>query len=99
MRGTASPESPQSSSPVRRLKGRGGRPKRGKSKPDMAGLVGGDSDSSALTQESGDEGATTTPRDSVMTGTEEASDEGEEDDADPREESAGKLLNALLFLL
>lgn len=52
----------------------------------MAGLVGGDSDSSALTQESGDE-AVFTPRDSVITGTDPGTDY--EDDADPQEISPG----------
>ncbi|OAX37554.1 hypothetical protein K503DRAFT_801142 [Rhizopogon vinicolor AM-OR11-026] len=45
---------------------------------DMAGLVGGDSDSSALTQESGDEGAAATPRDSIIAGTEAGTDSEEE---------------------
>ena len=64
IRATASPpSSPAPSSP-----GRPGHRKtrRGRSKADMAGLVGGDSDSSALTQESGDEGAPT-PRGSMLT--------------------------------
>ncbi|KAJ7644171.1 chromatin modification-related protein EAF7-domain-containing protein [Roridomyces roridus] len=52
--------------------------KRGKSKLDLAGLVGGDSDSSALTQESGDEGVPPTPRDSV-TITEGGTEYGDED--------------------
>lgn len=46
----------------------------------MAGLVGGDSDSSALTQESGDEAAFT-PRDSVVTGTDAGTDYEEEQEA------------------
>jgi MRG-binding protein len=46
----------------------------------MAGLVGGDSDSSALTQESGDEGTTGTGRlGSVATGTDGGTDYAEED--------------------
>ncbi|KAN0087642.1 Chromatin modification-related protein EAF7 domain containing protein [Tylopilus felleus] len=55
-------------------------PKRHKNKADMAGLVGGDSDSSALTQESGDEAAFT-PRDSVVTGTDAGTDYEEEQEA------------------
>lgn len=55
---------------------------------DLTGLVGGDSDSSALTQESGDEGAPTTPRDSVITGT-DGGDDGEEEDAEMQEASPG----------
>jgi len=47
------PSSPHVLSPAR--KSRGNRTKRVLNKSDMAGLVGGDSDSSALTQESGDE--------------------------------------------
>jgi len=57
-----------------------GRAKRGKSKLDLAGLVGGDSDSSALTQESGDEGPPT-PRDSA-TITEGGTEYGGDEDAE-----------------
>jgi len=60
--------------------------KRSKSKADMAGLVGGDSDSSALTQESGDEGSR-----SVVTGTDAATD-SEEDQPDVQEASPGKVV-------
>lgn len=63
--------------------------KRSKSKADMAGLVGGDSDSSALTQESGDEGAMFTP--SVVTGTDAGTD-SEEDHPDVQEASPGKVV-------
>ncbi|OJA09641.1 hypothetical protein AZE42_01384 [Rhizopogon vesiculosus] len=63
--------------------------KRSKSKADMAGLVGGDSDSSALTQESGDEGAAATPRDSIITGTEAGTD-SEEEHPDVQEASPGQ---------
>ena len=52
----------------------------------MAGLVGGDSDSSALTQESGDE-AVFTPRESVVTGTDAGTDY--EDDPEVQEVSPG----------
>lgn len=92
VRVTASPpSSPHVSSPVR--KPRGNRTKRGLSKADMAGLVGGDSDSSALTQESGDEVGVeaSNRRGSAATGTEGGTDveeEGEGED-ETREESAG----------
>ena len=52
----------------------------------MAGLVGGDSDSSALTQESGDEAAFT-PRESVVTGTDAGTDY--EDEPEVQEASPG----------
>lgn len=55
----------------------------------MAGLVGGDSDSSALTQESGDEGVAETPRESVVTGTDAGTEEPEEEDTEMREPSPG----------
>ncbi|KIK99844.1 hypothetical protein PAXRUDRAFT_822295 [Paxillus rubicundulus Ve08.2h10] len=70
--------SPRQPSKTRKSKA----PKWHKNKADMAGLVGGDSDSSALTQESGDEAAFT-PRDSVITGTDPGTDY--EDDADLQE--------------
>lgn len=72
-----------------------------KSKLNLAGLVGGDSDSSALTQESGDEGAggaaaaaaasglAGTPRESVVTGTDAGTDYGEDEDVEMREVSPG----------
>ncbi|KAL4069955.1 hypothetical protein V8B97DRAFT_567916 [Scleroderma yunnanense] len=66
--------SPRQSSKTRKVKA----PKRSKNKADMAGLVSGDSDSSALTQESGDEGAAFTPRDSVLTGTDAGTDYDED---------------------
>src|ERR1700722_17879436 len=78
IRATASPpSSPALSSP-----GRPGHRKtrRGRSKADMAGLVGGDSDSSALTQESGDEGEALNTRGSGMDG---GTDSEEEEDDEP----------------
>ncbi|KAH7922938.1 hypothetical protein BV22DRAFT_1106330 [Leucogyrophana mollusca] len=92
MRATASlPSSTPAPSPRQRSKGRKGKAlKRGKTKRDMAGLVGGDSDSSALTQESGDEGAAFTPRDSVMTGTDGGTDYADEDDPEVQEMSSAK---------
>ena len=53
--------------------------------------MSGDSDSSALTQESGDEaGAAVTPMESVVTGTDAGTDYAEEDeDAEMRDPSPG----------
>ncbi|KAJ7175909.1 chromatin modification-related protein EAF7-domain-containing protein [Mycena filopes] len=88
MRDTPSPVSPSPSPqpvPAGRTT-RAGR-KRGKSKLDLAGLVGGDSDSSALTQESGDEGMLPpTPRDSV-TITEGGTEYGGDEDTEMRDVS------------
>jgi len=53
----------------------------------MAGLVGGDSDSSALTQESGDEGEAPNARESVVTAISGGTDAEEEDEM--QEEPAG----------
>jgi len=53
----------------------------------MAGLVGGDSDSSALTQESGDEGVPLTPRDTPVTGTDAGTDYAEDEDTEMRDAS------------
>jgi len=69
----------------------GGSRKRGKytkSKLNLAGLVSGDSDSSALTQESGDEaGAVETPIESVVTGTDAGTDYAEDEDVEMRDPS------------
>ncbi|KAH9846373.1 hypothetical protein C2E23DRAFT_890942 [Lenzites betulinus] len=88
MRASASlPSSPPAPSPVTHTRsGRGGRRGKGKLKH-MAGLVGGDSDSSALTQESGDESVVPTPRDSVATGT-DAGTEYAEDEEEARQSPA-----------
>jgi MRG-binding protein len=51
--------------------------------------VGGDSDSSALTQESGDEAAVGTPRESVATGTDAGTEFGEDEDVEMKEPSPG----------
>lgn len=64
--------------------------RRAKSKADLAGLVGGDSDSSALTQESGDENAAGTPRESVVTGTDGGTEFGEDEDVEMKEPSPGQ---------
>ena len=73
----------------------GGSRKRGKytkSKLNLAGLVGGDSDSSALTQESGDEAVVPeTPMESVVTGTDAGTDYAEDEDAEMRDPSPGAL--------
>jgi len=71
-------------------RGGGGR-KRGKytkSKLNLAGLVGGDSDSSALTQESGDEvGVPETPMESVVTGTDAGTDYAEDEEVEMHDAS------------
>jgi hypothetical protein len=52
--------------------------------------VGGDSDSSALTQESGDEGGVEeTPMESVVTGTDAGTDYADDEDVEMREASPG----------
>ncbi|KAJ7107277.1 hypothetical protein C8R43DRAFT_1140257 [Mycena crocata] len=87
MRSTPSPISPSPSPQPVTGRTRAGR-KRGKSKLDLAGLIGGDSDSSALTQESGDEGMVPpTPRDSVATITEGGTEYGGDDDTEMRDVS------------
>ena len=63
--------------------GRGGRKGKGKLKV-TAGLVGGESDSSALTQESGDESIAPTPRGSIATGTDGGTEYAEEEE-EPRQ--------------
>ncbi|KAI0770247.1 hypothetical protein C8Q74DRAFT_885191 [Fomes fomentarius] len=91
MRATASlPSSSPAPSPAAPAKSsRGGRKGKAKLKV-MAGLVGGDSDSSALTQESGDESVAPTPRESVATGT-DAGTEYAEDEEDPRQSPAASI--------
>lgn len=83
MRGSASlpssspAPSPTHTGPIAKLS------KKGKSKlKDMAGLISGDSDSSALTQESGDEGAIAHSRDSAAAGTDAGTEVAEEEDAE-----------------
>jgi MRG-binding protein len=84
LRATAS--APSSPTPAPHPKKRSAR-KRGKSKLDLAGLVGGDSDSSALTQESGDDHTAETPRESIVTGTDAGTDYADEEDVEVREPS------------
>ncbi|KAJ6477390.1 hypothetical protein C8R47DRAFT_1140346 [Mycena vitilis] len=85
-RDTPSPISPSPSPQPVTGRTRAGR-RRGKSKLDLAGLIGGDSDSSALTQESGDEGMIPpTPRDSV-TITEGGTEYGGDEDIEMRDVS------------
>ncbi|KAJ6613304.1 hypothetical protein B0H10DRAFT_2222347 [Mycena sp. CBHHK59/15] len=87
MRDTPSPISPSPSPQPVIGRTRAGR-KRGKSKLDLAGLIGGDSDSSALTQESGDEGIVPpTPRESVTTVTEAGTEYGGDEDTEMRDPS------------
>lgn len=94
MRTTASiPSSSPAGSPSQPGRPSGGarEAKKGRSKlKNMAGLVGGDSDSSALTQESGDESIAPTPRDSIATGTDGGTDYAEEEEGEGREQSPGK---------
>ncbi|KAI0699294.1 hypothetical protein C8T65DRAFT_659825 [Cerioporus squamosus] len=87
MRASASIASSPAPSPVAPAKPARGGGRKGKAKLKvMAGLVGGDSDSSALTQESGDESVAPTPR-SVATGTEGGTEYAEEEE-DPRQSPA-----------
>ncbi|KAI0755014.1 hypothetical protein C8Q80DRAFT_1266534 [Daedaleopsis nitida] len=90
MRATASlPSSPPAPSPAPPVKsGRGGRKGKTKLKV-MAGLVGGDSDSSALTQESGDESVAPTPRESAG-GTDGGTEYAEEEE-DHRQSPAASI--------
>ncbi|KAK0504129.1 hypothetical protein EDD18DRAFT_1345013 [Armillaria luteobubalina] len=86
MRATPSVASP-TPSPSAQKKAKGRRKgKTTKSQANYAGLVGGDSDSSALTQESGDEGAPT-PRESVVTGTDGGTEDAEDEDVEMHEPS------------
>jgi MRG-binding protein len=88
MRHTPSPPSSRETSLTLEGQTRSKR-KRGKSKLDLAGLVGGDSDSSALTQESGDEGGTETAGESIPTGTDGGMEEQDVDDVEMSEPSPG----------
>ena len=86
--------SPEPSSPVVEKTTRSS--KKAKTKSSLAGLVGGESDSSALTQESGDESISPPPRlGSVATGT-DAGTEYAEDEEDTETQS---LLRHFLLLL
>lgn len=90
-RASASIASSPAPSPAPAKQARGGG-RKGKAKLKvMAGLVGGDSDSSALTQESGDESVAPTPR-SVATGTEGGTEYAEEEE-DPRQSPGALLCN------
>lgn len=90
---TSVPSSPAPSPAQTRVAAKSARPtKKSKVKTrNMAGLVGGDSDSSALTQESGDDNSVApTPKSTITgedAGTEYAEDEDEESHASP-----GKLI-------
>lgn len=67
--------------------------KKGKTKSTLAGLVGGESDSSALTQESGDESIVSPPArmGSVATGTDAGTEYAEDEEQDA--ETPGSLFN------
>jgi hypothetical protein len=68
----------------------GGGKGRSRDRGKMAGLVAGDSDSSALTQESGDESVPPpSPKESVHTGTDAGTDEVEDEDVEMVEPSPG----------
>ncbi|TFK52623.1 hypothetical protein OE88DRAFT_1428051 [Heliocybe sulcata] len=91
------PSSPPAPSPPPATRGKRGaarkRAKRGgkgKKRRNAGGLVGGASDSSALTEDSGDESIVPTPRESVITGTDAGSDVdmAEDEDDEEREASA-----------
>ncbi|KAH9480421.1 MRG/MORF4L-binding protein [Psilocybe cubensis] len=83
-----SPRASASTSGNKRGAGRKRGTKSARSKLNLAGLVGGDSDSSALTLESGDEGgAPETPRESVVTGTDAGTEYAEDEDTEMREPS------------
>ncbi|THH08500.1 hypothetical protein EW145_g2655 [Phellinidium pouzarii] len=85
------PSSPARSPPVSRVPAKRGRGRKRKaSKANLAGLVSGDSDSSDLTQQSGEEGgAGRTPSDrrgaSVATGTDAGSEDMQDEDEDKTE--------------
>lgn len=97
----------QSTTPAPGKRGpqRGKRKASGKSKLNLAGLVGGDSDSSALTQESGDEGGgggggvAETSKGSVVTGTDAGTEYGDDEDVEMRDASPSKRLVLLIIIL
>ncbi|PFH54089.1 hypothetical protein AMATHDRAFT_45103 [Amanita thiersii Skay4041] len=91
LRDTVSAPSSPAPPPPPPARKKGATRRRGKSNLNLAGLVGGDSDSSALTQESGDEPLAETPRESVVTGTDAGTDYAEEEDVEMREPSPGKM--------
>ncbi|KZT25402.1 hypothetical protein NEOLEDRAFT_1133778 [Neolentinus lepideus HHB14362 ss-1] len=89
------PSSPPAPSPpvtvrVKRgaAKTRGKKGGKGRKRRNTAGLVAGESDSSALTQESGDESVIPTPRESVVTGTDVGSDAEMAEDEEDEERDA-----------
>jgi MRG-binding protein len=89
MRETPSPPS----SPEPQSKARGKKRTRRLEKDETAGLVGGDSDSSALTQDSADE-AVGTPQEEAGSAT-EGEDVGEDDDIDMDNPSPGEFFCSL----
>ncbi|KAK7056763.1 hypothetical protein VNI00_002480 [Paramarasmius palmivorus] len=78
------PSSPEPEPKAKQPSARSKKRERGKSKATLAGLVSGDSDSSALTQESGDEGEGV-PVDSVATATDGETVDGEGEDVEMQE--------------
>lgn len=81
MRASVSTASPASSPPRERPVAATRSSKRTKNKTKMAGLVAGDSDSSALTQESGDESVAPTPATATDANTEYADGDGEQEES------------------
>ncbi|ESK87145.1 hypothetical protein Moror_11838 [Moniliophthora roreri MCA 2997] len=84
MRHTPSPPSTPEASESKTKPKSSKKRERGKSKANLAGLVSGDSDSSALTQESGDEGEGV-PADSVATATDGETVDGDGEDVETYE--------------
>ncbi|KAH8114730.1 chromatin modification-related protein EAF7-domain-containing protein [Phellopilus nigrolimitatus] len=87
-RARETPSPPSTPLPEIRPAARRGR-KRKPSKADLAGLVSGDSDSSDLTQQSGEEGAVRTPSErrgaSIATGTDPGTEDMQDEDDDKGE--------------
>ncbi|KAI0061417.1 hypothetical protein BV25DRAFT_1826549 [Artomyces pyxidatus] len=81
VRESASPVSSPSPPPLAKAAGTRSR-KRGRRNANTAGLVGGESDSSALTQESGDESVVPTPRESVATGTDAGTEYADDEEVE-----------------
>lgn len=95
MRSSASlpSSSPGPSSPVVEKTTRSTR--KGKTKSSLAGLVGGESDSSALTQESGDESITPPRMGSVATGTDAGTEYAEDEEQDVETQGWYRILRSL----
>ena len=66
-------------------------------RPSTTGHVTAESDSSALTLESGDESVAPSPKESVNTGTDGATDYGDDEDVEVAAASPGTLLGFTLL--